>query len=308
MCAKRAAVSSFRQTKMFKTVLAHLTGSACDESVLRASSALVSDRAGHINCLRLLPDPAELIAESAQVEGGGWTILSDTIAAIEHEATERTRKAQATFAAFTRENDIPKLDDPPGGERISISWHEAAGDEFDQIVRAGRYQDVIVVAGGRDRDGRMAAEALGGIVLHSGRPVLLAPEKASASPYRKILVAWKETAEAARALTAATPLLERAESVELVHAREPGNRPDESAESSEGIRSYMRWHGLNTEFSVITSPARTSMDAILQRAKEAGADLLLMGGYGHSRIRELVFGGFTQRVLDGVELPVLMFH
>lgn len=293
---------------MFKTVLAHLTGSTCDESVLKASLGLVSDSTGHIDCLRLLPDPAELIAESAQTESGGWIILSDTIAEIEREANERTRKAQATVDVFGRENGIRRQDDPSGGEKVTISWHDAVGDEFDHITRAGRYQDVIVVAGGRDRDGRMAAEALGGIVLHSGKPVLLAPETASASPYRKIIIAWKETAEAARALTAAMPLLERAQSVELVHAREAGHRPDESAESSEHIRRYMRWHGLNADFRLIIPQGRAGIDAVLQRAKEAGADLLVMGGYGHNRIRELVFGGFTQRVLDGVELPVLLFH
>lgn len=293
---------------MFKTVLAHLTGSNCDESVLRASLALVSDCKGHIDCLRLMPDPAELIAESAQTDSGGWIILSDTIAEIQREANDRTRKAQASFAAFTREKDIRKEDNPCGGEQVSISWHEAVGDEFDHITRAGRYQDAIVVAGGQDRDGRLAAEALGGIVLHSGRPVLLAPEKASANPYRKILVAWKETVEAARVITAAMPLLERAESVELVHASEPGNRRGESAESSERICRYMRWHDMNAEFNLITLAGGSGMDPILQRAKEAGADLLVMGGYGHSRIRELVFGGFTQRVLHGVDLPVLMFH
>lgn len=293
---------------MFKTVLAHLTGSNCDESVLSASLALVSDCKGHINCLRLMPDPAELIAESAQTDSGGWIILSDTIAEIQREANDRTRKAQASFAAFTREKDIRNEDDPTGGEQVSISWHEAVGDEFDHITRAGCYQDAIVVAGGHDRDGRLAAEALGGIVFHSGRPVLLSPEKASANPYRKILVAWKETAEAARAVTAAMPLLEWAQSVELVHAGEPGNRRDESTESSENIWRYMRWHGTNADFNRITLAGHSGMDPVLERAKEAGADLLVMGGYGHSRIRELVFGGFTQRVLHGVDLPVLMFH
>jgi len=291
---------------MLKTALVHLTGSSCDLPVLRASLALVSDVKGHIDCLHLMPDPAELIAESAQTDSGGWIILSDTIAEIQREANDRSRNAQATVAAFARENDIRKQDDPPVGEQVTISWHEAVGDEFDHISKAGLYQDVIVVAGGRDRDGRLATGALGGIVIHGGRPVLLAPETASANPYRKILVAWKETAEAARAVTAAMPLLERAGSVEFVHAGEPANRPGESADLSERVRSFMRWHDVNAEFNFIMPPACT--DAILQRAKETGADLLVMGGYGHSRIRELVFGGFTQRVLAGVDLPVLMFH
>ena len=293
---------------MFRTVLAHLTGSDCDESVLRASLALVSDCNGHIHCLRLLPDPAELIAQTAQADSGGWIILSDTIAEIQREANDRSQKAQATVASFTRENDIQKADDPPGGVQVTMSWHEAIGDEFDHITEAGRYQDVIVVAGGRDRDGRMASEALGAIAVHSGRPVLLAPEKAAARPYRRILVSWKDTAEAARGLTAAMPLLERAQSVELVHVGAAGTDADEPAQSSERIRRYMRWHGVNADFNLVVPLGRTGIDAVLQRAKEAGADLLVMGAYGHSRIRELVFGGFTQQVIEGVDLPVLMFH
>lgn len=149
---------------MFKTVLAHLTGSNGDESVLRASLALVLDCKGHIDCPRLTPDPAELIAESAQTDSGGWIILFDTIAEIQREANDRTPKAQTSFGAFTHEMDIRKRDDPSGGEHVRISWHEAVGDEFDHIASPGRCQDAIVVAGGQDRDGCLAAEALGGIV------------------------------------------------------------------------------------------------------------------------------------------------
>lgn len=84
--------------------------------------------------------------------------------------------------------------------------------------------------------------------------------------------------------------------------------PRRLAESSERICRYMRWHGMYADFNRISRAGHSGMDPIRQRAKEAGADLLVMGGYGHSRIRELVCGGFTQRIIHGVDLPVLMFH
>src|SRR5207248_959710 len=147
---------------------------------------------------------------------------------------------------------------------------------------------------GSGSPGSHAGEALDGIVLDSGRPVLLAPQTARSNSYRKIALAWKDTAEAARALTDAMPLLEQAQSIDIFCANEPATEPNQSAESSDRILRYLRWHGFNAYTHAVTPSNRPVADALVQRVTQAGADLLIMGAYGHSRIRELVFGGFTQ--------------
>ena len=157
---------------MIRTVLAVLSGTDCDLPVLFTSLRALSGENGHIECLRLNPDPAALIAEAAQVDMGSWMIVSDTVTEIEQEAKERTKRAQENLARFSVTENIPTATDPPGPGGVSISWREETGDEFDRISSLARYHDLVVLAGGKDRAGRLPEEALGGIILGSGRPVI----------------------------------------------------------------------------------------------------------------------------------------
>lgn len=292
---------------MFSSILACLNGTDCDASVLAASLALAG-RSAHIQCLRLVPDPAAIIAQSAQVDMGGWMILGDTVDAIQRRATDLTKGARENMVRFAEEYGVSISDPAPGAAGVTISWHEAIGEEFDQIVKAARYHDVTVLAGGADRAGRLPEEALGGIILGSGRPVLLAPQTVSARPYKNIAVAWKDTAEAARAITAAMPVLEKAETLDVYRAYESGKTGDETADSGERIAQNIRQHGFRARSHTVTADHASEADAVLNTVRDSGADLLVMGAYGHSRIREFIFGGFTQRVLKGATVAVLMFH
>ena len=293
---------------MIRTVLVPLAGADCDLPVLEASARILSGQKGHIECLRLNPDPAALIAQAAQVDMGGWMILSDTVTAIEQEARERTKRAQSNMSRFCQQRSIATSNDPPGPDGISVAWREETGDEFDQISHFARYHDLVVLAGGSERPGRLPDEALGGIIMGSGRPILLVPQQANSAPFAKIAVAWKDVPEAARAVTAALPLLEQAQRIDVFTVNESDKRAGECVECYDNVVRYFRWHGLNANGHLVIPAGRAPADAVLDSAREAGADLLVMGAYGHSRVREFVFGGFTQRVLKGVELPVLLFH
>lgn len=293
---------------MIRTVLVPLSGTDCDDAALTTATRVFSGGRGHIECLRLNPDPAQIIAECAQVDMGGWMIASDTVAAIEKEAQERTRTAQAALAAFRKREDIPMADDPPGPEGISVSYREDTGDEFDRITAFARYHDVVILGGGRDRPGRLSLEALGGIIIDGGRPVMLAPEVAKPGPINRIAIAWKDSPEAARAVAAAMPLLERAQHVDVYSANESDREANECAECYGRIVRYLRWHGVNAIGHFVVPAGRTPAEVVLEEAAAADADLLVMGAYGHSRVREFVFGGFTERVLKGAALPILLCH
>jgi nucleotide-binding universal stress UspA family protein len=293
---------------MIKSILAPLSGTDCDNAVLANSLRVFAGGPGHIDCLRLLPDPAELIAQAAQVDMGGWMIVSDTVTAIEKEAKQKTKTAQANLAAFCERENIATSERPGDAARVSVSWREEVGDEFDRISTLARSHDLVVLAGGADRSGRLPEEALGGIIIGGGRPVLLAPEGESTRSFDRIAIAWKDVPEAARAVTAAMPVLEKAREVHVFSANESGPRGAAEMESSDRIARCLRWHGLNVHGHFVIPAGRPPAEAVLQSAREVDASLLVMGAYGHSRMREFVFGGFTQRVLKGVELPVLLFH
>jgi nucleotide-binding universal stress UspA family protein len=296
---------------MFKTVLAHLTGSDGDQSVLATALSLVRPFGGHIECLRIVPDPAALIAQAMPFDTamGMTSLLADMLDTIEQQSRDRTKRARASMTEFCKTADLPYADTPPGPGGVSVSWQDdKAADEWDRITEAARFYDVVVLSGGRERAGRPPAELLGNVVIGSGRPVVLAPEKPRQTPIKTIAIAWKDSAEAARALTASMPLLAKAERIEVLSANESDSQVTQCLDCSENVLGQLRWHGLNVNGHFVIPAGRSIPNAILETAAGLNADLLVMGGYGHSRLREFVFGGFTQRILEGVDLPVFLFH
>ena len=148
-------------------------------------------------------------------------------------------------------------------------------------------------------------EVLEAALMDTGRPLLVVPPTVPQTLLGTVVIAWKDTAEAARAVAAAVPLLERAERVVIVSVVEE----DEPREhTSDRLLRSLRWHNPNTCVRQLGRERRKPVDVLLQEAERLNASLIVMGGYSHSRLREVVFGGFTNRILSGVDVPVLMAH
>jgi len=293
---------------MFRSILVHLTGTDCDSAVLPAALHIAGPFGGHLDCLHMVPDPAAIAAQTFAIDAGSSMLLADTLGAIEQQGRTCTAKARGTFEAFCKTHNLGRSDSPTGGG-ISVSWFERpAADEFDQLIIESRFHDVVVLAGGPERAGRLPDGAIGSVVMGAGRPVLLASEETTAKPIKTIAVAWKTGAEAARALTAAMPLLAQADRIDVLSANENDSEADSCVHRADRIVQQLRWHGLNAHGRFVVPEGRSVPDAILETAKNGNADLLVMGAYGHSRMRETIFGGFTQRILRGAAIPVLLFH
>jgi nucleotide-binding universal stress UspA family protein len=259
--------------------------------------------------MRVTPDPAALIAQAATIDMGTAMVLADTLGAIEQQARDHTSKARASFDQFCARHDIVRKDSPRAGGNASASWHESpAADEFECLIAETRFHDAVVLAGGPERPGRLPEGALGSVVIGGGRPVFLAPKHPDLKPIKSIAVAWKNNPESARAVTAAMPLLAKADRIDVLMANEDDAAAKTCVECTERVVQQFRWHGLNAHAHYVIPAGRTAPDAVLETAHGFGADLLVMGAYGHSRLREFIFGGFTQRILHGAELPVLLFH
>jgi nucleotide-binding universal stress UspA family protein len=144
------------------------------------------------------------------------------------------------------------------------------------------------------------------LVLASGRPVLLLPPDPPAAAGRRILVGWNAGREATRAVADALPFLVRAEAVELLvvdHERQPTKHGEEPGAD---MACHLARHGVRVEVRRMSSGGQDVGRFLLSRAADFGADLVVMGAYGHSRVTELVFGGATRTVLHEAGLPVLM--
>ncbi|HYL90743.1 MAG TPA: universal stress protein [Burkholderiales bacterium] len=195
---------------------------------------------------------------------------------------------------------------------VKAEWRDAPEDAVAAVRLSARYADLVVV--GQDdgeaslREARIAERFAEEVVLTAGRPVLLVPYVGHFSTIgARVLVAWNAGQDAARALSDALPLLQRARSVEVVAFDPEPSATGHGPRPGAGIALYLARHGVQAT----AAQQHASIDVgnqILSRAADSDADLIVMGAYGHSRARELVLGGATRTVLESMTVPVLMSH
>ena len=195
-----------------------------------------------------------------------------------------------------------------------IEWAETVGEPSALFARQALGADLLLAqhdpgsaATGRDVRAGVSADFAESVLLASGKPVLLLPTIFKPAPIgRVVLVAWKARRESARALSAALPFLQSAERVILALWADPGDGED--AATGPDIELALRRHGVNVIVQREVAPTREVGELLLSKAADLGADLLVMGCYGHGRAREWVLGGASRTVLQSMTVPVLMAH
>jgi nucleotide-binding universal stress UspA family protein len=289
---------------MIKTVLVHLRGTKGDPATLSAALQVARPFGAHLECLHVRPDWAALVSRAAPAGMDEDTdAISKVIETLQKDCAESAQRASDAFVAFCIHERIPRAELPIGVNEISASFREDIGDDLDRLIAQSRRHDLVVVKGGKADDGGLGLDSVGRLILNVGRPVLLAPT-VPARAIRIVAVAWKDGPEAARAVTAAMPILEKARRVFVVTAGED----DEPLSDGKGVVTHLQWHGIAAEAHHVEPRGRDAYDAVLETAREADADLLVAGAYGRNRLREVIFGGFTEGILEDASLPVLLLH
>jgi nucleotide-binding universal stress UspA family protein len=292
---------------MFRTILVPLTGFESDGAAL--DTALLVGRLfdAQVDCICARPGPAQIAIGAAPFEIGAAMNAAELIADLQKENELRTKNARLSFETFCRKWRVPVSHGPAAKDGLSATWREIDGDEVETTIAEARFHDLVVL-GRPPQATALSTTGLGAVLVGSGRPLLIAPKTAPENLAPTIAIAWKDGPEAARALSAAAPLLRKAQKITVLTADEDDGRTRTRVESAERIAAQLRRHGCTSEARLVVPGGRPLHDAILETATASGADILVMGGYGHSRLRELVFGGFTRHVLDASPLPVFLFH
>ncbi len=292
---------------MIKTILVPVAGVAADRSVLQTALAAARPFAAHLEIVHIRPDPLRVLTMTAADQSSA-AALGALMDRLEREAKARREKAKASFQAFCAAERIEVREKPSAMNAVSAAWREEQANEFEGVTQLGRYFDLIVIGRRPDLEGSATA-TLEAALLGSGRPLLIAPPIAPRTLENTVTVAWKDTPEAARAVSAAMPFLKNAQQVVIVEVHEGEHRGEGSRISSiEPVIAQLAWHGIKATGKIVASGKRPGAEMLLATAKVTSADLVVMGGYGHSRVREMVLGGFTRHVIRTAELPVLMSH
>jgi nucleotide-binding universal stress UspA family protein len=236
-------------------------------------------------------------------DGSGAVTVSGLVERIEEEATGREDTATQLFQRFCERERLAIEDTPAGQQSPTAQWFRQTGDEAYWVREYGRAADLLVIGRPADDQG-VSIDTIEAALVGTGRPVLIVPAAPLVSLPETMVIAWKAAPEAARAVTAAMPLLSKAKQILIVTVAEEEGLSDE-----EGARlmTALGWHGLNASTRHLRPDRLGAADTLLAAAAEQSA-LVVMGAYGHSRLREWIFGGFTEHVLRGAAVPVLMMH
>jgi len=273
-----------------RSILVHLDGSPASAVRLATAGALARQHGAEVHALFAVKSLLTLAAYDFP-PGPDFSVLMT-----EYDR-ERRAAARAQF-------------DAQAGTDVQLHWHEAEGEPISAVSQAALCTDLLVL-GQRDAatQGLVPSDFVESVIINSGKPALVLPYIASApAACRVALVAWKNSREAARALSDALPLLARADQVHVAIW------PDYEGADTAGADplAFLRSHGINAQRH-LQSPlsgraTRELGELLLSLAVDLGADLLVMGCYGHGRAREWVLGGASRTLLSSMTVPLLMSH
>ncbi len=188
----------------------------------------------------------------------------------------------------------------------TASWTDVTKDMPYSLATRARVSDLTILSRPGDNDPKYLMADLEETIFQSGQPVLIVSESQSFDQFPKtVFVAWDGGREAARALSAALPILQRAELVVVTSV----GKMDWGVEPPENVVAFLKLHGVHAEYIHPSLEKGESIEDIFQhRAQDKNADLIVMGAYSHSRWREMVLGGFTRTMLKTSNIPLLMAH
>jgi nucleotide-binding universal stress UspA family protein len=289
---------------MIKTILVPAIGNSTDAVTFGTALQLARSFAAHIDVLHVRLDAVEVaVAMSADISGGG-VVSSGMIDQLEQEVEERETRAHHAFAEFCAREGLAISASPSEAmTKPSAQWHVETGRAQSWLAAYALTADLIVASrgGGGDASSRSLLEA---VLLETGRPLLIpSATPPSAAIFKKIAIGWKPTPEAARAVALAMPLLAKAEEITVMTVEEGEARQSDAGR----LVRALTWHGFSVTAERLVPGLHGAAETLLDAAA-AKAALLVMGGYGHGRLREWVFGGFTERVLADAPVPVLIAH
>ena len=287
-----------------KSIFVPVGGAGSDDCVLETALATARPFAAHLNFLHVHVGAGQAAVHSPHADFATGPALREALADLEIEAKARTRAAEEHVRDFCARSRIAIAEPGKLSDAVTASWRVGENDALRRIMFHARHND-LVIAGRTTKPNGLPPDFVESVLIGCGRPVLIASTAPSQSLTGTIIVYWKESAEAARAVAAAMPLLRKAKRPIFASVTETN---DGIAESMQEIARHCALNGIAAETRIVVPNGRLPEVALAAEAQECKADLVVMGAYGHSRMRELLFGGCTRAFISYADRPVLLMH
>jgi nucleotide-binding universal stress UspA family protein len=276
---------------MIKDIIVNLSVTKTDSTVGNYAVSVAAALQAHLTGIAFIYDPV------VPISGTGY-IPADVI---ESQRADNETAAEAAIKDFTTATDRAGISAEP--LMLSASLTGAA----DQFARMARRFDLAIVGQAQPEMSTMEQIIGETTLFESGRPMIMVPYIQKA-PFKtdNVIICWDGSRTAARAVADAIPILGKSSRIEIVSVTNERGKEDEIEGAD--IGQHLARHGLKVDVHRISRGNIDVADALLSHAADSAADLMVMGGYGHSRLREFVLGGVTRSIFQSMTLPVLLSH
>lgn len=288
-----------------KTILAPLTNSPQARTTLETAFIVAQHFGSHVVGLAARPalteDNVDLIMEVASLGKANPLLQEVNPVSLKDE---HVQKVGQLFRDICREMNVKIVENPRHLEKVSAAFKVVIGDGPEVTAEAARVFDLVVAGQPKNDPGYGLREILRAVLFHSGRPVLIAPERATSSVGQSILISWNRSKLSARAAAISRQYFERATRVGILSV----DAEQAKGPSAADLLEYLAWHGVEAELLEAKCGHHRLGEIMLEQATTFGADLSVMGAYSQSPFRESLTRGVTNYVLSHTEIPVLMTH
>jgi len=285
----------------FAKIVVPLTGAGRDRHALATAFAAAKPFNAHVVALFVQADPREAVPFGELPLSPD--IIQDLIDTAADLKNASSKSARSTLATLASEADIRIIGVPRRADAVTVSYEEVTGHLPRALDRAARLCDLVVFPPIRETDDPEIQDGFIRALTKLERPVLLSAEKPPEQIGRKIAVGWDGGIACAHALMSAMPYLENAKSVEILSVQDVA-----VPRGAEDVAAYLSLHGVSCSQCSIPRGERSVAEALLGTASDGGFDMLIAGGYGHSRLMESIFGGVTEHIVSHPKVPVFMMH
>ena len=283
-------------------IVVPLMGSSRDATALATAFAAAQPFGAHVEAVHVRPTPDSVVPFFP--EGISAETLEDIIETAIEASDMASKNAKQAWKDSLSPAGALETEGPQKLKNVTSSYRELSGEFAPKLCEAAKLADLVVLPALMPEERPELTAALNAVLSRAGRPVLISAHVPPKSLFRKIAIGWDGSFTAARALNAAMPYLGQTEDVDVIGVNGTGVTKD----MTEELKSYLTVHQLPSSFRSIEAGGREIGEALLAAASGGMADMLVMGAYGHSRLRESLFGGVTAHVVSHPRLPVFLAH
>jgi nucleotide-binding universal stress UspA family protein len=287
-----------------KTILGLIGGGDRDAVILRTALAAATPLSAHLNFLHIRVSPGIAARYDGPVQFAMGAAVRDAFDELSTKAEKFSKVAADHVREFCAVSKIEIRDAPTNAKKVTASFREENDTTIERLILHARQSDLVVLGRAKQTQG-LSPDTLEILVKNCGRPVVVAATVAPRTLTGTVMVCWNKSENVARAVAAATPILTIANRVVFTSIVK---RNEDDIDGVHDLVRRFAQNGVSAEAQVIPVNDGGIPTSLVAAAGDCGADLVVMGAYGHSQLRELIFGSCTEVLLRDIDRPIFLMH